>query len=390
MRRFKNKALPKGIVINRDYVWVRFYPKGLKEFKRLIGPASQPGMVDLAISVLNDYRELTRCQKFDAQPKEKRVTVEEAANLFMDIYGKKKSDGGYMYNLYFNKLSKFFDGQYLDQIDFSDVEKMRGWLEDKGRTVATANRYQASLSCLFNVLKRAKKRKEIQPIRLPDENPCKFVTKPSERDRIRNRILSFKEYHAFLDVAEQEGSSEGVRIFKGALMTMLRMGDLMSLKIDNVNHISNRLSGIQNKTGKPFSIYVIDELKELIATAPSDDYVFDFTNFRPTWEHLRQKAGLHDFQFRDLRRSAATWIYKKGATLRSISHYLGHQSEEMTRRYIGIHSEDEMITGKYMSSIFQIPRDTRLRKGELIPMANNPVIDVSKLEIPWIPNYSGR
>ena len=391
MRKFKNKSLPRGIQVNRGYVWIRFFPKGLKEFKRLIGPISQPGILDLAVSVLNDYRELARCQKFNIEPKEKRITLKEGMEIYMDIHGKKKAQNGYGDKLVLNRMAGFFGNKYLDLFEFYDVEKMRAWVEENGSSFATANRYQATLSCLFNKLKRAKKRREIQPIKLPEDNPCEFVTRPSELGRVRNRILTFSEYHQFLDIAMSENKTEAIRIFKGALMTMLRRNDLVSLKIENVNHVSNRLKGIQSKTGKPYCIYIMDELKDLITTAPPGNLLFDFTNWRPTWERLKGAAGLGmDFQFRDLRRSAATWLYKKGASMKSISHYLGHQSEMMTRRYIGISGEDEMIAGQYMSSIFKTPRNAEMKPGEIIPAGESPVIDVAKLEIPWIPEYADR
>ena len=194
----------------------------------------------------------------------------------------------------------------------------------------------------------------------------------------------------FLDVAAAENYPEMARIFNGALMTMLRLNDLENLKIENVSKVSNSLKGIQSKTGRPFSIHIFDKIEELIETASSDTFLFDFTNFRTIWERLCVKTNLHNFQFRDLRRSGATWLYKKGGTLKWISNYLGHQSEVMTRRYIGILGEDEMIAGKYMSAIFNTPRNTELKKGEILPEGLKPDIEVANLDIPWLPEHRDR
>ena len=63
MRKFKNKTLPRGILIDRGYVYIRIFPNGQKVLKS-IGPLSQNGVIDDAISKLNLYREQIRAGKF--------------------------------------------------------------------------------------------------------------------------------------------------------------------------------------------------------------------------------------------------------------------------------------------------------------------------------------
>lgn len=386
MRKFKNRILPRGVQIRDGKVWVRFFPRNGKEFKRLIGPVSQPEMIDTAITVLNDYRELSRCEKFGLQPKLKRIKLSEATQIYMERHGSKKARNGSEDRNILKRMITFYGDRFIDEFDFSDIERMRTWVGNLGLSVATVNRYHATLSCLFSILIRATKRREIEPIKLPEDNPCRWVKKQSELNRIRNRILTFDEYHRYIETAQAEKQPEAARIFNGALMTMLRLGDLMKLTKNNISAVSNSLKGIQSKTGKPFSIYIFDKIQGLIDTAPPGDRIFNFTNFRTIWERLRVKAGLgKDFQFRDLRRSGATWLYKKGSTMKSISHYLGHQSEQMTRRYIGILNEDEMIAGEYMKSIFNTPKNSKLTESGIIPKGEKPSIDVSNLEIPWLP-----
>jgi hypothetical protein len=80
--------------------------------------------------------------------------------------------------------------------------------------------------------------------------------------------------------------------------------------------------------------------------------IFDFTNFRKRWDAAVELVGLEDFQFRDLRRTGATWLYNKGMKLKAISKYLGHATIAMTERYIGVEADDAVMAGEVMGSIF--------------------------------------
>jgi len=47
----------------------------------------------------------------------------------------------------------------------------------------------------------------------------------------------------------------------------------------------------------------------------------------------RDKAGLDDFRFHDLRHSTASYLAMKGASLVEIADVLGHRTLQMVRRY---------------------------------------------------------
>jgi integrase len=56
-------------------------------------------------------------------------------------------------------------------------------------------------------------------------------------------------------------------------------------------------------------------------------------DIRTAWENARDKAGLVDFRFHDLRHSTASYLAMKGASLVEIAEVLGHRTLQMVRRY---------------------------------------------------------
>jgi len=91
---------------------------------------------------------------------------------------------------------------------------------------------------------------------------------------------------------------------------------------------------------------------ELIKTAPGDQ-ILDFTGFDRRWRRAVKRAGLKDFQFRDLRRTAATTLHDHGAKLRTVSAMLGHSSVTTTIRYLGLKEESLKEAGDILAAKYR-------------------------------------
>jgi len=136
---------------------------------------------------------------------------------------------------------------------------------------------------------------------------------------------------------------------------MLRNIDLKELTKDNVNLCTNELEGTQRKTGKPFRIPIAGQIGELIASA-NGHRIFDFTNFRKNFDIARARSGVRDFQFKDLRRTGATMMERKGIALSAVSSYLGRSSLRMTEVYVRPSREDKQLGGEILGSMFKWPQ----------------------------------
>ena len=58
-----------------------------------------------------------------------------------------------------------------------------------------------------------------------------------------------------------------------------------------------------------------------------------FNNIKKSWEGLRNRAGLKDFRFHDLRHSFASKLVMAQVDLYTVKELMGHSTIQMTERY---------------------------------------------------------
>lgn len=171
-------------------------------------------------------------------------------------------------------------------------------------------------------------------------------------------MLALAEFDRFMRSATMSVR----RICLGAIHTTLRLKDLKQLTKTNVNQATNQLEGIQAKTGKPYAVPINGVMRQLLETRKGD-HIFDFTNFRKQFDEVRVKAGLKNFQFRDLRRTGARTMLKKGVDLATVSAYLGHSSLQMTEVYVTPSRDDKRVGGEILGTTYRWDDDLKWRKN---------------------------
>jgi len=347
-RKFKNKNIPKGILIDRGYVWIRIFPNG-REFNRCFGPVTKPSIVDDAIRKLNHYREQIRLGKFNLEEKVIRLTIEEAVDTFLKLHASKAKVPKNFRSL-FQSMLRFFAGRYMDTFTYIDVDNFRKWRENQVKA-STVNREHAVLTTLFYRLKEWRALKLIANVKLPEDNPGRFVKKVDERQFIRKRVLSPDEFRQFMSVAPLSVR----RICLAALNSTLRLKDLKMLTKEHINAAAGLFQGIQEKPGVPYNVSINRVMRELIDSAPGRK-IFDFTNFRKYFESAREEAkkryGLPHFEFKDLRRTAARAIWDETKDLLLCKEALGHTDAKTTQWYLGITNADIQRAGRVLESKF--------------------------------------
>jgi len=354
-RKFKNKTLPRGILIDDGYVFIRIFPNG-QRFSKCVGPVTTPGVIDDAILKLNHYREKIRLGKFDLGERTKRITVEQAVETFTNLHASRLKSA-YDCGLFLTRFKKFFAGRYIDSITATDMQTYRA---ERLRTVSpsSVNKERTVFVAMFYKLKEWKKNKAIANVKLPEENPASEMTKANESVYSRRRVLSQEEFGKFM----QKASPEVQRIALGAIHTTLRRKDLKALTKDNVNPATNQLEGIQAKTGKPYAIPINGVVRQLVESAHGQQ-IFDFTNFRKQFEEAKESAGIVNLQFRDLRRTGARMMLKKGADIATVSSYLGHSSIQMTQVYVPPSQDDKRVASELLGSSYNYTPDQNCSKN---------------------------
>lgn len=184
-----------------------------------------------------------------------------------------------------------------------------------------------------------------------NSNPCKGVSKYP--DKKMHRFLNDEELErldrvliAFVEVGTT--SNYTIAAFRMLMYTGCRLGEILSLKWDDVNLKENYIHLKDSKVGErgiPLNEMAKDVLLEL-QKQENNQYVFcgdkkgtHLVNIHKTWQRVRNRAGLPDVRIHDLRHSFASFALKKGVDLYTVSKLLGHKNIATTTRYAHLELE---------------------------------------------------
>jgi integrase len=99
------------------------------------------------------------------------------------------------------------------------------------------------------------------------------------------------------------------------------------------------------KTGVPRTIPLTDAALDVLATrgdARSTGRVFPLSMkaLKPGWERVRNRAGLRDLHFHDLRHEAISRFCEMGLSVPEVALISGHKDLRMLFRYVNLRSTD--------------------------------------------------
>jgi integrase len=187
-------------------------------------------------------------------------------------------------------------------------------------------------------------------------NPVINIRKPSPGPG-RERRLSLDEEHRLRAAVEAHSNPMLAWIVGIALETGMRASEIAGLRLAELDLQKRvvRLSKTKNGSARtvPLSRSATAILQQAIEhpARPDDcDLVFfgdtgkDGTRrpyaFNKTWIKLRNKAGIVDFRFHDLRHEAVSRFVERGLADQEVSAISGHRSMQMLKRYTHLRAED--------------------------------------------------
>jgi integrase len=123
-----------------------------------------------------------------------------------------------------------------------------------------------------------------------------------------------------------------------ALGTGLRRGDIESLSISDVDFESSYVTTRSKKTRKsmgsrPVPVPIMAELKKYVSGFnPEQEKIFmdRFNQYR--WNKIRDKLGLGDFKFHDLRKTFGSVLAQNGVSTAVTQRLLEHSSADLTNK----------------------------------------------------------
>ena len=155
-----------------------------------------------------------------------------------------------------------------------------------------------------------------------DERPVKSLT----NTQIKKLLLTSKAYQTLR-----------MRILL-ALGTGLRRGDIESLRISGIDFESSYVTTRSKKTRKsmgsrPVPVRIMEELKKYVSELKPDQekiFIDRFNQYR--WDQIREKLGLGDFKFHDLRRTFCSVLAQNGVSTAVTQKLLEHSSSGLTNK----------------------------------------------------------
>ena len=155
-----------------------------------------------------------------------------------------------------------------------------------------------------------------------DEKPVKSLSNTQIK-----RLLSMSKRHKTLRM----------RILL-ALGTGLRLGDIDSIKISDIDFENNSVTTRSKKTRKsmdsrPVPVPIMAELKKYVSGLDTkQEKLFNDYFSRYTWTKIRRKLGLEDYTFHDLRKTFCSVLAQNGVSTAVAQKLLEHSSPELTNK----------------------------------------------------------
>ncbi len=202
----------------------------------------------------------------------------------------------------------------LSEVGPKEAAALHHWMRDMP---AMANRAVWVLSRLFVLAETW----EMVP---PGRNPCRHVR--YYREKSRERFLTPEEFRrlgAALRTFEARGATQAsaVAALRLLMLTGCRMGEILSLRWDDMDRTSRVLRLRDGKTGPrmvPLTdpvLAVLDGIERVedvpwMIRSKSDGRLTGLFSY---WQHIRKDAGLDDVRVHDLRLTCASSDYRLAA-----------------------------------------------------------------------------
>ena len=328
---------------------------------------------------------------YDYLKKETKKTLREVADRYIEFAKSEKKSWDRDVISLNNILEMEIDNKklgdyYVDQIKVVHVQKYqirrkreldkkfekRG-INEQDRNYATVNRELACLKHIFNIAIEWE---------IVQKNPVASKVIKFSKEIERERTLTDEEFRLLL--TNSAGHLNLAIII--ALNTGMRLGEILNLPWQNIDLTERKIYIIHTKNGENRDVPINDYLHSiLINETKGNEYLIYNRNGKPiksiktAWNTLKNKLGINDLRFHDLRHTAATRMAKGKATESVIAKILGHKRRSITSRYINP-MWDEMVEAVEILGSLCHEFDTNEEKHEMHENHNsNKIIDIKMI-----------
>jgi integrase len=198
------------------------------------------------------------------------------------------------------------------------------------------------LNVLTRAINLAKKELGVQ---LP-MNPAQEVARPKVTPP-KDRRPSQQDLDKILAKAIDKGAPELAWSLELAIETGMRLGELMSIRIEDVNFLSKTIRLIRTKNDEQRDVPLSKKAYEIVQKMKGDRNTGELLyrwrtpeGLKSAWRRLRQDAEIKGLRFHDLRHEAASRFFEKGLNQFQVAAITGHKTLQMLKRYTHLRAAD--------------------------------------------------
>jgi integrase len=175
-------------------------------------------------------------------------------------------------------------------------------------------------------------------------NPLDRVKRPRLANA-RDRRLGPGEYRQLKKALLRTRNPLVASVIEFAIHTAMRRGEILALRWEQVNWKQRTAYIADSKTGVPRTIPLLDDaiavlqrLRPELTLGPV--FPISIEALKQAWERARDRAGLPDLHFHDLRHEAISRLCEMGLTLPEVALISGHKDPRMLFRYVNLRPAD--------------------------------------------------
>jgi len=229
----------------------------------------------------------------------------------------------------------------LSEVGRADVQRLQVQLKER-LSPSTANRCVALARHMFNTAEKWG---------LVERSPAKDIAlfrEPPPRDI----FLSLDEARRIIAACDAESNVHAAALFKLAMFTGRRIGELLKSRWVDVNLERQILTVPVTKAGERQFVFLNDAACAVINGLPrlqGNSYLIaggrsgkPLVFYHPAWKRVLRRANVAYFPPHGLRHSYASTLVADGVPIETVGHLLGHKSSITTRRY-SHHRPDQLL-----------------------------------------------
>lgn len=175
-------------------------------------------------------------------------------------------------------------------------------------------------------------------------NPLDRVKRPKLANA-RDRRLGYGEYERLTVALQRTRNPLVAPVIEFAVHTAMRRGEILALRWEQVNWQQRTAYIADSKTGFPRTIPLLDDALAILQRlrpelAVGRVFPISMEALKQAWERTRNRAGLGDLHFHDLRHEAISRFCEMGLTLAEVALISGHKDPRMLFRYVNLRPAD--------------------------------------------------